>query len=327
MKWNLPFGCLCLFCLVAFAAMSPARAEKPTDASVLRTAANNADDERQLRQSADKFTKAYNARDAKAVAALFTSSGEVIGEEGTVTQGTEAIEQLFADEFAAGPADQVAIEIDSLRFLNADTADEEGRLLVTDAENQRTVSTRYCVLHVREGNSWLVASARNFARDEAVSAHDHLGQLEWMIGDWIDEGPDSLVTASCRWDESGNFLLRDYSIQRAGHVVMSGTHRIGWDALGKQLKSWTFDSEGGHAAGYWHHNGDRWILKLSGVSSDGQLGTATHIYTHVSPHLAKWQAVERTLGGESLDDLDEITIVRAPTSPESRATVQNKDTQ
>jgi uncharacterized protein (TIGR02246 family) len=272
------------------------------------------------------FAKAYNARDAKGAAALFTANGEIIDESGNVTQGTAAIERLFTEEFAANPTNQIAVEIDSFRFLNADTADEEGRLIVTNTADKRTHSIRYSVLHVREGTKWLVASARNFARENTASAHDHLLPLAWMIGDWVDEGPELMVTTSCRWDESGNFLLRDYSVRRAGHEVMSGAHRIGWDASGKQLRSWTFDSEGGYASGYWHRNGEQWILKLNGVSADGQVGTATHTYTNVSPHITRWQATERTLGDESLDDLPVITVVRAPAGSTSRTPNQTKVT-
>lgn len=294
---------------------SPAQ---PTTAVTIGETKNSQDLERQIRDSAELFAKTYNAQDAKGVAALFTSAGEIIDETGHVTQGTAAIEQMFTDCFTTTPEKRIALQINSIRLLNADTAGEEGRLLISGTKDKSIHSIRYSVLHVREGTTWLVASARNYASDEPDSAHEHLRQLEWMVGNWVDEGPDSLVTASCRWDDSGNFLLRDYQIQRAGHTVMSGTQRIGWDALGKQLKSWTFDSEGGSASGHWHHKGDQWILDLTGVSADGKLGTATHVYTNASPHVMKWHAVQRTLGGEPLDDLPEVSIVRAPSSPESR---------
>ena len=91
---------------------------------------------------------------------------------------------------------------------------------------------------------------------------------------------------------------------------MSGTQRIGWDPFSKQLKAWSFDSEGGFSEGFWQRDGNRWTLKLTGVSADGRVGSATQIHTFVSDHAMTWQATDRVLGGESLPDIAEITIVR-----------------
>ena len=145
------------------------------------------------------------------------------------------------------------------------------------------------------------------------------------MGDWVEEGGDSIVATSCRWDESKNYLLTDYTVKVAGQTTMNGTQRIGWDPLTRQIKTWTFDSDGGYGEGYWHRDGDRWLVKLHGVSADGRTGSATQIHTRLNDHSRTWSAVDRLLGGESLPDIEEITVVRAAPKPKRPTTAKNAE--
>ena len=59
------------------------------------------------------------------------------------------------------------------------------------------------------------------------------------------------MEVSVRWDEGHAFLLREMKVVRktaAGQSAVSHiTQRIGWDPLSRQLRSWSFSSDGGHA--------------------------------------------------------------------------------
>src|SRR5262249_54712397 len=57
-------------------------------------------DEAAIRKNVAAFVRAYNAGDAKAVAALFTPDGLIIDKEGDTAEGREAIERAFAGLFA-----------------------------------------------------------------------------------------------------------------------------------------------------------------------------------------------------------------------------------
>src|SRR5438046_2186495 len=63
--------------------------EKPKDAAA--SATDHAADEKTIRANVALFVKAYNAGDAKAVAALFSPDGEIEDKEGNVHSGREAI--------------------------------------------------------------------------------------------------------------------------------------------------------------------------------------------------------------------------------------------
>jgi uncharacterized protein (TIGR02246 family) len=289
-----------------------------------KQANSRTDDEKALRKSAADFAKAYNERDAKALAAQFAPQAEMVDLDGNVIQGREAIEKSFAEQFEK-PVFKMAVEIESLRFVGDNLAVEDGNLTLTNERDDVAVRSRYTAVQVREGGRWLVASSRDVANPtDRVEPHQHLRQLEWLLGNWVEESGHSIVVSSCRWDESKNFLLTDYTVKVAGQTAMSGTQRIGWDPLTRQIKTWTFDNDGGYGEGYWHRDGDRWLVKLNGVSADGRAGSMTQVHRRLSDHRRTWCAVERVLGGEPLDDIEEITVVRAAPKPKLQPKTSGK---
>ena len=62
-----------------------------------------------------------------------------------------------------------------------------------------------------------------------TEASDNLKQLEWMVGEWIDESPDTVVEHRCAWSADGHFLLGKFLVQIEKRPAMTGTTRIGWD--------------------------------------------------------------------------------------------------
>ncbi len=53
--------------------------------------------------------------------------------------------------------------------------------------------------------------------DRAIlgSARPRLKQLDWLVGNWVDEADDSVVHFSTRMSRSGNFLIRDFKKLRS----------------------------------------------------------------------------------------------------------------
>jgi uncharacterized protein (TIGR02246 family) len=292
--------------------------------------AGRAGDEKAIRAVAAAFVRAYNAADTRALSELFTEDAEVINEDGQVTRGREAITGLFAWTFEEFPGERIEIDEQSIRFLGPEVAEEEGRTrilpstapreLATERTNRPVVwsgvphTSRYTVLYVRQNGRWLQSSVHEFA-DMAVTPHQRLEPLGWLLGEWVDEGSAAVVHSNTRWSDDGNFLLREFTIQIAGKGALRGTQRIGWDRQTQQITSWMFDSEGGHGVGLWAHDGDRWVIKVSDVLHDGRTATATEIYSVVNPHTVRWKSVDRTLGEHVEPDTPEFMMVRRPPTP------------
>src|SRR5262249_18417235 len=155
---------------------------------------------------------------------------------------------------------------------------------------------------------WLVVSDRSVG-ERKISAHEHLKQLAWLVGEWIDESPDIDVHHQVKWSDDGNFLMATFALQRGEKVLMKGEQRIGWDPLTKQIKSWVFDTQGGHAEGLWSKVDNGWIIKMTGVHSDGSAASSTNTYVMDGPDKFVWSSVDRLIGGEQEPNRS-VVIVR-----------------
>ena len=292
-------------CAQAQAVHRPATTEAPARAV--------SEDEKAIRALDDAFVREYNQGDSKALAARFTEDAEVVEANGDRYQGRALIERSFADTFKAGKGAKIAFDIDSIRLLSPDAAKEEGRSIITPPQGA-PVTRRYTVLYVKRGGSWLIASVRE-EPEPLVRAHDRLKDLDWMVGDWVDEGSDAVVHVNCRWSEDQNFLIRSFSVRRSGKPVLTVTQRIGWDPQAKQIRSWEFDSEGGFGEGRWSRDGTRWIVKHSGVRPDGATASATNFMVQERPDLVRWVSTDRVVGDEPVEDDIAYVLVRVPPPP------------
>jgi uncharacterized protein (TIGR02246 family) len=323
-------GFLVMLGMVLAGACGEIAAQEPPKPVPARTGEGKADrsaDEAAIRDLVAAFVRAFDAGDPRAISALFTDDAEVIDEEGVPVQGREAITALFASTFETNPGATIEVVPESLRFLGPDVAKEEGRAKVMPARpkggkagadagsrNHAPQPSRYSVIYVRQGGHWLQSSVREH-RDQEPTPHERLEALAWLVGDWVDEGGESVVFTTARWSEDGNYLLRDFTVQIQGRPAMKVTQRIGWDPLSKQIKSWVFDSEGGHGEALWAREQNRWVVKASGVHPDGRTATATHVYTVVNKDMVRWKSIDRTVAGQIEPDIHEFVMVRKPPGP------------
>ena len=138
-----------------------------------------------------------------------------------------------------------------------------------------------------------------------------------MLGEWVNESDDGIVKTSCTWSDDGNFLLREFDVKVEGRIALRGTQRIGWDAQRKQFRMWVFDDRGGFADGLVLRDGDRWIIKASGVRSDGRSVSTTNAFTAVGKDRILWETLERSIGGEVVPGTDQFYLVRPRPRPAS----------
>jgi uncharacterized protein (TIGR02246 family) len=292
---------------VALFCVSPVVLGQEKTVSSSKPATNSSSDESALRANVQAFAKAYNAGDAKAIARLFAPEAQMIDEDGTTTQGRDAIEKTFADIFADSPKGRIDVHIDSIQFMGSALALEKGRAKVISAPGEAADATDYTVLHSKSRDGkWQMAYVRDDPEPE-----DQLKELAWMIGDWIDESPDSIVMTSCKWADNKNFILQDIKVRMRGADTTHLTQRIGWDPLTKQIKAWLFDSEGGYGESYWTRDGERWVAKATAVRRDGTTASMTNVFTPTGKDSYTWRSTDRIVGGEVLPP-QEVKVTRKP---------------
>jgi uncharacterized protein (TIGR02246 family) len=283
------------------------------DAGKGQAGADRSADETAIRANIAQFVKAYNAGDAKGVAALFTPDGQAVDKDGNAAEGREAIAQTFGDLFANMPKKQLEVSVESIRFIGADLALEVGTTKETPAPGEPPEYDRYTVLHVKRDGKWQMAMARD-EEGPPASAHEQLRQLAWLVGEWVDDDGSAVVISSCRWSEDRNFLLQDFKLQLNGRDAMDVTQRIGWDPLAKQIRSWVFDSEGGFGESLWTRDGNNWIIKATGVRPDGTTASATNLLTRIGSDGYVWRSTDRVVADERQPSMA-VKIVRKPPQP------------
>ncbi len=266
-------------------------------------------DEQQIRQNIVSFVETYNAHKADAVAALFAPDAVFITKNGTELRGHDAIRQALVSAGEENPKAAVSVNVDEIRFLSPDVAVEEGSTTFYPDGELATSDSRYTVLHVKRAGKWLMQSVR-VVKEEMLSNYEYLKPLEWLIGQWIDEGRDEVIEVKWNFSEDKNFLLQEFQVIRENQVLMKGTQRLGWDPQTEQIRCWVFDSDGGFSEGIWTEVDDQWICKASGVLRDGTSASSTRILTRMDKDRVIWSSVDRLLGGEKLPDL-EVTMVCA----------------
>jgi uncharacterized protein (TIGR02246 family) len=305
-----------LVCLVGFGALAAVLAPvlAQTQGAAQRSVPASAD-ETAIEKAAHDFAQAYNRHDAKAIAGLFSADAEFVEQDGTTLSGRAAIETALADTFTENPKAAISITIDSIRMLTPQVAIERGATTWFPDGQTATSRSPYTAVHVKRDGRWLIAGGRALP-GETLSPYEHLRQLEWLVGDWVDEGAESVVETSCRWAENKSFLLQDFAIKTKGTLTLKGTQRIGWDPTAKQFRSWTFDAQGGFAEAFWTNVGDRWVIRATGVRSDGSMASATRTLTPVAKDRVIVATTDGVAGSASLPPV-EITMVRRPPQPKA----------
>lgn len=266
-------------------------------------------DIKEIVEGAARFVKAYSEGDAKAVAEQFTEDAEYVDQDGNEFEGRRQIEETLTKFFKDNPGSKLELSVESVRQVAPGVMIEDGASVV-NRPSRAPERSRYTAVHVKVDGKWLVASARDYAIKSQRMHAEQVKQLEWLVGDWIDEDNDSIVAFSCQPVDDGNFLVRDFMVTVAGQKVMSGSQRIGWDPIAGKLRAWTFDSEGGFFEGAWHQDGDTWVLSSHGTTPDGQSASATNLFTQVNGHTMTWQAVDQEVDGVRTDDSEVFTLVR-----------------
>lgn len=139
---------------------------------------------------------------------------------------------------------------------------------------------------------------------------DPLHSLEWLLGEWTGLTDNATVLVSSHPCEGGAFIERSFVVKREGQPDIGGTQRIGWDPVSRRIKCWTFDTLGGFGEGYWHRDGDAWVIESDETLADGSQSSTTAILTPHGNDRFDWQVERARVDGVSLPQ-QKIEFVRA----------------
>jgi len=324
-------------CGTSIGAAAPLLAQAPGSPRASRQA-----DEAAIRAAAKDYERALDRGDGRALATFWTADGDIVDDAGRVHNGRESVAATTTPRDDATHA-KIEIREKSLRFLSADVAVEDGTVAVTPPSAAAASSGWFTALWVKTDGEWKLGGLRE-SRIESPADAPKLADLEWMVGEWTatEEHPGRAagdaatapagaaprpaagrptIDVSVRWDAGRSFLLREMTItappaEQAGaeRPVLRLMQRIGWDPLSRQLRSWSFSSDGGHGEGVWTRDGDAWIARTTAVTPDGTQTSSVTIYTVDGPDRCTWRSIPTHVGGEQMPQVM-MTLERKKGTP------------
>jgi uncharacterized protein (TIGR02246 family) len=251
-------------CFMAFAAISVARAETS--------------DKKAVRAAGREYVLAARRGDAEALKRLWTEDGDYVDATGKRFKARDLISRMAPAAHSDGDAVELDLPPSSIRFITPEVAIEDGTMDLSSSNNAEKLSGRFTAVWVKRDGRWLLASLRD-AVCSSPSTNERLGQLSWLLGEWIGRSNDFVILLSSDWSNDGKFIVREFLIRGNGVDDISATQRIGWDSSAGKIRCWTFDSQGGSGEGVWRRDGDRWVVESSEVLADGRRTKTSAVYT------------------------------------------------
>ena len=289
------------------AVLVPARAAENPQVKTGAAGSDACDEDRSaIRSTMQSFVKAFESRDAKALAAHWTAEGEYRNDAGKTAQGLDALEKGFAEFFARSPELKAEVHPESLRFLSRDSAIEEGSVSVRKGAAEPATKASYKALLVREDGRWLVAQLSESSPADETSIED----LAWLIGEWRStSGQGAEIRTTYSWAPSRKFIHAQFTIKEK-ELALSGSQVFGVDPATGALHSWTFETDGGVGEADWNPDGDHWVLDATGTLADGRTLTETNILRRVNADTFTWQSTDRSLDDAEIPDLPPVKVTR-----------------
>ena len=256
------------------------------------------------------YEAAYANADVEALVDFFSEDADYTTEDGRTFSGRAEIEDAIRAGLTANRGSKLAINAETVRVLGPESVLEKGSTTVT-AKDGETSGALYTAIHVKKDAKWKINQLIESPLPQ-LTPGDRLSEFAWLVGDWeeIDKTDDLSVLSVYSWGRGGNFLTRNVTVKRAGDVTLEGWQIIGWDPIEERIRSWTFDSEGGFAEGYFTREGSRWLLRETGVAPDGSRTSADNTITKMSEDRFTWESNNRTLDGDPQPSIGRIEISR-----------------
>jgi uncharacterized protein (TIGR02246 family) len=115
-----------------------------------------AGDEAAVRAVIERYVDARDARDAAALAALFTADADQYTTSGDWRRGRDRLLPGLAESSRQNPGRR-GIRVQSVRFVTADVALADGSYVIAGSDLERWTT----IVLIRDGATWRIAAIRN----------------------------------------------------------------------------------------------------------------------------------------------------------------------
>ncbi len=267
----------------------------------------------EVRKAISDLEKKFNDADAKELAACWAPQGEFIGPDGQRIAGRDNIEKAFAEFFATTKNAKLKMVVTALRMLGYNAALLDVTTLRTPPSTGASGEPLASFVLAKHEGGWLVENAHETFTN-SPAPYNHLKDLASMVvGGWTAKSAAAMGVSwqcTCGWTDNGSFLIRKFSVDGKAGPIHSGTEVIGWDPRGQRIRSWTFECDGGFGESVWIHEGERWIIRYTGVTASGGDRSVTQVLTPVNANTVILRFIDREVDGGKQPDTAEVQIKR-----------------
>ena len=264
----------------------------------------------QIAALGESYVEAFNKGDAGAVASLWLPDGNYVDQFGNRYEGRKAIKTLFVSFFAANGGAQLRIDSESLKMISENLASEDGTSAVLLPGEPLPSRARFANTIVRQDGKWLLACVRE-SQFAPPDRSKELAPLAWLLGPWqakTAEGESVFLTVAPA--PGGNFLIVERTVVAGGGPVAGGTEWIAWDPSSKQIRSWSFDADGGFGENVWRARDKAWSVESTHTLRDGRTLRETQSLDPDGKGGLTVKTISISLEGSDLPKPEELTFLR-----------------
>ncbi len=256
------------------------------------------------------YEEAYAKADVAALGGFFTEDAEYTSDDGQIFSGRAAIEACLKVSFELSKGSKIAIQADSVKVLTPEVAVEKGSTVVLSKAGDKS-EAHYTAIYLKKDGTWKMSQLIETPVPNPTP-NEMLSELTWLIGDWTEADKDAGVSvhSNYQWARGGSFITRNVTVKRGDDPILEGWQIIGWDPVEEEIRSWTFDDEGGYAEGKWTREGQRWLVRETGYASDGGRTAADNTISKASDDSFFWESGNRTLDGDPQPGIGRVEIHR-----------------
>ncbi|TWT78741.1 SnoaL-like domain protein [Planctomycetes bacterium CA13] len=266
-------------------------------------------DRHEIEAAIESYVAAFNAKDVDKLVSHWSPDGVYISRtSGDQLTGHASLKEEFTAILSPEDAPNLAVETESIEFVSPNVAIERGSALIS--RNDSNEETTYQVVYVAHGGTWLIDRVSEDVIETKASNYERLNGLEFLVGQWINEGDGMIIDLDCQWTANQNYLSRKYHVSIDGDVQSSGLEIIGWDAKNEQIRSWLFDSDGGFVKGEWNLHDRKWVVQSLATLADGASGSSTNVLRPIDEDTYSWRKFNRVVDGQLLPNTEEVTLRR-----------------
>ena len=189
------------------------------------------------------------------------------------------------------------MHINEITFPSPQEAVVKGVFRLSFKNERPTFESAFRAELIKADGQWKFTTIRQINLEGVSTQYDHLKELSWLIGDWIDQDQDVTIALHNAWSMQQNFIVQRFVMYVYDTQVLEGEQVIGWDPIQKEIRSWIFDSDGGFGEGKWFKQNGSYRVKMSYALGDGSKASAVHIYTPINAESYTFSSESRDING------------------------------